>query len=159
MSINCEIMQNQNIVKEPEMENCIEDMSLLVIQDMDMDAIQETNAIKEIDEMQEVKEIQEVNEIHETKEVNEIRAEIRADGVLCYLCPHCGGSIETGISEIACGIFRHGFNLQTNCQINPHESKELCESYVNNPNYIGCCKPYQIVKKEEYYSVNVCGWI
>lgn len=79
--------------------------------------------------------------------------------VLQYTCPHCDGKILTAVSEIACGVFRHGFNIVTNTQISPHESKELCNQYRENPQYVGCCKPYQIVKKENDYIVSICDYI
>jgi len=73
-------------------------------------------------------------------------------------CPHCDYFIL--IEKLNCCIFRHGVFIKTNKQINSHESKELCDSYVNNKLIYGCGKPYRIIKneKDEYIAV-ICDYI
>jgi hypothetical protein len=53
-----------------------------------------------------------------------------------FKCPHCNESIF--ISQINCGIFRHGFLKNNLQQINPHASFEECENYIKtfNSKYI-----------------------
>jgi len=81
------------------------------------------------------------------------------NGVLIYPCPHCDLLITTHINEIACAIFRHGFNIKTQTQISPHESKEQCDAHSANPDIVGCCKPYQIIKNQSEYIVKICDYI
>ncbi len=80
--------------------------------------------------------------------------------VLIYPCPNCELLCTTGINEINCCIFRHGFNVKLQQQIQPHESKDNCDKFRNDKeSYVGCCKPYQIVKVDGKYFVKVCDYI
>jgi hypothetical protein len=67
------------------------------------------------------------------------------NNLLIYQCPHCHLETTTLISELACCIFRHGYNTQTQIQVSPHECKEQCDIYAQDPIYVGCCKPYRII--------------
>ena len=44
------------------------------------------------------------------------------------ICPHCKESII--IEEINCAIFRHAILKINNEQINPHASKDICDSLI-----------------------------
>lgn len=79
--------------------------------------------------------------------------------LIIYECPHCSLLISTLINEIACAIFRHGYNKDTQQQISPHEPKASCDELVKNTNIVGCCKPYQIIQKENEYYVQECDYI
>jgi hypothetical protein len=72
-------------------------------------------------------------------------------------CPHCFEFVI--IAELNCGIFRHGVFISNGNQIDPHCSKELCDSYVVNKQIYGCGKPYQIIKENSEYKVIICGYI
>ena len=78
-------------------------------------------------------------------------------------CPHCNESIF--ISQINCGIFRHGFLKNNLQQINPHASFEECENYIKNDLIIGCCKPFQIINENNEnnennkYNIIICNYI
>lgn len=76
---------------------------------------------------------------------------------LIYKCPHCECYLLTVISELACCIFRHGF--YNTAQINPHASKEECDQLASDPNVIGCCKPFKIIREQDKYYVTVCEYI
>jgi hypothetical protein len=56
-------------------------------------------------------------------------------------CPHCEAYMM--IEEFNCNIFRHGFHKETNTQIDPHSSKELCDYYTHNKLIYGCGKPFK----------------
>jgi hypothetical protein len=47
-------------------------------------------------------------------------------------CPHCRCMVI--IEQINCAIFRHGIYKSTGVQMNPHESKELCDTTFLNKN-------------------------
>jgi len=79
--------------------------------------------------------------------------------LLIYPCPHCKLSTTTLVSELACCIFRHGINKQNQQQIPPHESKERCDAFASNPDYVGCCKPYRIDNINGSYKVSICDYI
>jgi hypothetical protein len=70
-------------------------------------------------------------------------------------CPHCQGLVQ--ILAIKCGIFRHGVFKSTGRQLNPHETKERCESFVARGVVEGCGKPFMISKTDR--SVAVCDYI
>ena len=85
--------------------------------------------------------------------------ECERDGdTLIYPCPHCSLLITTGIKELNCHIFRHGFLIKRNQQIPPHESKEQCDRWLQHSDIVGCCKPYEIVKKDATFYVQVCDY-
>jgi len=94
------------------------------------------------------------------------------NNLLIYQCPHCLLETTTLISELACCIFRHGYNIQTQTQISPHECKEQCDLYAQDPMYVGCCKPYRIIientsedisedisENNKIYYVSICDYI
>jgi hypothetical protein len=93
----------------------------------------------------------------------------RDGDMLIYQCPHCNFSITTHIQELACCIFRHGFDKSTQQQVPPHEPKQSCDLLATNPNIVGCCKPYRIINKQPdpndvepekiRYYVEVCEYI
>jgi hypothetical protein len=62
-------------------------------------------------------------------------------------------------NEINCAIFRHGVFKNTGMQVNPHESKEICDKLFSDNVIYGCCKPFQLHQKENNYVAEVCGYI
>jgi hypothetical protein len=81
------------------------------------------------------------------------------NGLLIFNCPHCDQIVTVLISELACCIFRHGYYCDENniptTQMNPHESKEICDSLVASGKIIGCGKPFRI----NNYEVEACDYI
>jgi hypothetical protein len=59
-------------------------------------------------------------------------------------CPHCGDFIF--IDQLNCQIFRHGVYISNGEQINPHASKEECDSLIERNMIYGCSKPFKLVK-------------
>jgi hypothetical protein len=62
-------------------------------------------------------------------------------------CPHCGDFIS--IFELNCQIFRHAVLISNGEQINPHASKEVCDSLVASRLIYGCGKPFRLVKTND----------
>lgn len=82
----------------------------------------------------------------------------REGDLLIYECPHCSLVITTAVHELNCRIFRHGFDVKKREQIPPHEPKERCEEWVKNPEIVGCCKPYEIVERNNQFWVQSCEY-
>jgi len=61
-------------------------------------------------------------------------------------CPHCLEPIL--IEKLNCRIFRHGTLKNNNQQMNPHETKEVCDYFFNNNMIYGCGKPFRIEEKD-----------
>ena len=72
-------------------------------------------------------------------------------------CPHCKEFVI--IEKVNCGIFRHGSLKSNDEQINPHESKKMCDYYLDNNLIYGCGKPFQIVKNGEKFEIEICDYI
>ena len=72
-------------------------------------------------------------------------------------CPHCDGYVR--IEELNCCIFRHGIYKNTNEQIDPHASKEICDALVKNGEIYGCGKPFIIKKINNNYHALKCDYI
>ena len=75
---------------------------------------------------------------------------------ILILCPYCNLHIEILISEINCGIFRHGYDMNGN-QINPHLSEELIDSMLSEKRIsMGCGKQFKLIKESENYIALQC---
>jgi hypothetical protein len=73
-------------------------------------------------------------------------------------CPHCQSPIL--IEQLNCKIFRHGIFITNGQQMNPHETKEVCEYFVANKMIYGCGKPFRIISATNGSLVAiVCGYI
>lgn len=74
-------------------------------------------------------------------------------------CPHCQEYII--IQELNCCIFRHGYFKDTNIQIPPHSTKEVCDNLVLKNLVYGCCKPFRVIFNNELkqYETIVCDYI
>lgn len=72
-------------------------------------------------------------------------------------CPHCNDYIE--ILEINCAIFRHGYFISNNEQINPHLKKDECDKLVENNLIYGCGKPFKVIKENNNYNAIICDYI
>ena len=83
-----------------------------------------------------------------------------------FHCPNCGGIVEVEENQLNCRIFRHGFFFVKNGeqliltnQMNPHESKEVCDRLVHEGKVVGCAKPFRVVDRGETKVVETCGYI
>lgn len=86
--------------------------------------------------------------------------------ILIFQCPHCDIFIEVEQSQINCSIFRHGYyyfksgeNIVLTQQVQPHESKEICDKLVQENKIYGCGKPFQLVQMPDGYYAKICGYI
>ena len=61
-------------------------------------------------------------------------------------CPWC--EIPILIEKLNCRIFRHGTLIVNGQQINPHETKEVCDHFVANDMIYGCGKPFKVEENE-----------
>ena len=72
-------------------------------------------------------------------------------------CPHCNEFII--IEKLNCGIFRHGILISNGQQINPHETKQMCDYFYHRKLIYGCGKPFQIIKNGEKFEIQICDYI
>jgi hypothetical protein len=73
------------------------------------------------------------------------------------ICPHCNEFII--ISQLNCGIFRHGVFKNTGIQVNPHASKAECDDYANHGLIYGCGKPFRITLNNNTFEITCCEYI
>lgn len=78
---------------------------------------------------------------------------------LQFECPHCKQTFVVNINEINCGIFRHAVYKKDLTPIYPHETQINCEQLVKDDLVYGCTKPFQIVKTDDKYTVQICDYI
>mgnify|MGYP001617400764 CR=1 FL=1 len=84
-----------------------------------------------------------------------------------FTCPHCHMWTEVPIDQVNCHIFRHGFffqllpnnNLILLQQMDPHASKEVCDTLKNQNKIIGCGRPFKFVRGDNNYRVEICDYI
>ena len=77
---------------------------------------------------------------------------------IIIICPHCNSYLS--ITELNCGIFRHGIYKKTNEQIDPHLSEENCKKLIESNQIYGCGKPFQIiVQDDKTWIVQKCDYI
>jgi hypothetical protein len=77
---------------------------------------------------------------------------------IIVICPHCQIPVE--IEQLNCKIFSHVTLKHNGQQINPHETKEVCEYFVDNNLIYGCGKPFQIIENEKKELVAIiCEYI
>jgi hypothetical protein len=73
-------------------------------------------------------------------------------------CPNC--DIYLCITELNCGIYRCGIYRETNEQIDPHLSKEMCDKLIETNQIYGCSKPFQIIVQDDgTWIVQKCDYI
>lgn len=82
---------------------------------------------------------------------------IRDNNLLIFNCPHCKQQIIVKLEETNCKIFRHGVMKINFEQINPHATKELCDSLVERDLIYGCGKPFKI--SDDLLKVETCDYI
>ena len=74
-------------------------------------------------------------------------------------CPHCKDTILIYLKELNCHIFRHGIYKDTHKQIDPHLDKKKCDFLKENNLIYGCGKPFKIVKLNNNFYAESCGYI
>ena len=76
---------------------------------------------------------------------------------ICVLCPHCNDYVL--ISQLQCGIFRHGVYIKTKKPIPPHASRKQCDDLIKCKLIFGCGKPFQVKLINNVIVVSVCKYI
>lgn len=76
---------------------------------------------------------------------------------ICARCPHCNGEIWIFKKEINCGIFRHA-TYKDGKQVNPHAPKAVCDKLVADDKVLGCCKPFELIKRNNKYVLRECEY-
>lgn len=84
---------------------------------------------------------------------------IKSDNFYIFTCPHCGLYIQVHKDEINCRIFRHAIYKNNFLQINPHTSEDECNKLKETGQVYGCTKPFMLVKYNDQYMVQICGYI
>ena len=81
--------------------------------------------------------------------------------VYIFKCPNCSDYIIVAENELNCKIFRHGVYKDTNNfdQMDPHSSKKVCDTVVENDKIYGCGKPFCVKTIEGKLFADVCGYI
>lgn len=84
----------------------------------------------------------------------EIKHDQEAD-VFYFACPHCKLMCQVPRALIRCTIFRHAVYKRTFEFVDPHASKQKCESWIANGEVYGCGKPFIF----DGTKVEVCDYI
>lgn len=79
------------------------------------------------------------------------------DNNLIIICPHCKEFVI--IEKINCAIFRHGTFRINGLQINPHASKNICDSYIRENLIYGCGKPFRVFFINNVLHSEICDYI
>lgn len=67
-----------------------------------------------------------------------------SDAYLVITCPHCNELTMIDKKQIRCRIFRHAVYKNSNKPVDPHLSRQKCESLVKHKKVFGCCKPFRL---------------
>lgn len=78
--------------------------------------------------------------------------------MISVTCPHCEGEIIVAEKEVNCKIFRHGVLKNKGKQVNPHAPKAECDRLVAEKRVFGCCKPFELIKKEDKWVAVKCEY-
>lgn len=87
--------------------------------------------------------------------MNEVKI---VDETLVFECPHCNEEVIVLRAEINCAIFRHGVIKHNFEQVNPHLPKHECDKLFAENIVYGCCKPFEIIIKDDKYYVVQCEY-
>ena len=74
-------------------------------------------------------------------------------------CPHCGDTILIDTKDINCRIFRHAVYKHNTQPIDPHASKDKCESLKRDSLIWGCAGPFRLVNKNGKETAEICDYI
>jgi len=76
-----------------------------------------------------------------------------------FNCPQCNLEVIVNKNELNCRIFRHAVYKNNYEQVNPHLSYEDCQKLLDTNSVIGCCKPFQIISKNDKLYAIICDYI
>jgi hypothetical protein len=75
-----------------------------------------------------------------------------------FNCPHCDSDIIVNKNELNCHIFRHAVFKHNSEPVNPHLSKEECESLLKQDLIYGCCKPFEVISSNNKFYAVICEY-
>ena len=75
-----------------------------------------------------------------------------------FNCPNCQDEIIVNKNELNCKIFRHAIYKNNFEQVNPHLDYKSCERLKNADLVYGCCKPFEIVYKDNKLYAVICEY-
>lgn len=75
-----------------------------------------------------------------------------------FSCPHCNEEIIVHKTELNCQIFRHAVHKNNFKQVDPHLPQNECEILIKNNSVFGCCKPFEIINKNNKLYVQKCEY-
>jgi hypothetical protein len=75
-----------------------------------------------------------------------------------FKCPQCIEDIMVLKTELNCRIFRHAIYKYNYQQVNPHLSKEECEKLIQTDSVYGCCKPFEIIYRDNKFFAIKCEY-
>ena len=97
------------------------------------------------------KQKEEANILYETtkkklEQQSEQKHQLDEHDYIVYHCPYEDCKLLSFVykHEINCGVFRCGYNKLINQQVPQHSSKTECDILRNDPNIIGCVRPYRL---------------
>ena len=71
-----------------------------------------------------------------------------------FNCPNCSEEIIVYVHELNCKIFRHAIYKENYQQVDPHLSFKECSQLISLNLVYGCCKPFEIISKnDELYAI------
>ena len=77
-----------------------------------------------------------------------------------FTCLHCQEPFVISHKEFNCRILRHGVYKHNLQPINPHATKEDCDTLLRNESIYGCAGPLQIVASPAgLYEIYICDYI
>jgi hypothetical protein len=75
-----------------------------------------------------------------------------------FNCPHCKDEIIVAKNELNCKIFRHAVFKHNYEQVNPHLPFIECQKLIAEDKVYGCCKPFEIINKNDKLFVVICDY-
>jgi hypothetical protein len=75
-----------------------------------------------------------------------------------FNCPNCQDEIIVQKNELNCKIFRHAIYKHNFEQVDPHLNFESCEQLKKSNLVYGCCKPFEIIYKDNKLMAVTCEY-
>ena len=79
-----------------------------------------------------------------------------------FTCLHCHEPFVVSHNDFNCRILRHGVYKHNLQPINPHATKEECDTLLRDGTIYGCAGPLQITASSSAsssYDIRICDYI
>jgi hypothetical protein len=73
-----------------------------------------------------------------------------------FNCPQCNEEIIVFKDELNCKIFRHAIYKNNYQQVDPHLPERECYELTKTNSVYGCCKPFEIIYKDNKFLAVKC---